>query len=222
LSKSIPIIVQTSIKDEKTALTAIRSGAMDYLVKSEINPDVILKSIKFSMERFMLFNRINHISRTDELTGLNNRRGFFEFALKQCQYAERNNLNMHIIFVDIDNFKLLNDSYGHDAGDFVLIETSRLLKGVLRERDVLARFGGDEFIALAITGKNEVLEMTVLPRIKNQLEIYNRSGNPYQISLSYGVSKINDFNKDSLKSALKVADSRMYENKKRKKHSMVH
>jgi diguanylate cyclase (GGDEF)-like protein len=213
----IPIIVLTGIRDERTALTAIRFGAQDYLVKSEFNPENIGKSIKYAIERFRLFNSVSRLSRTDELTGLSNRRGFYALAAKQYQFAVRNRLYTHIVYIDIDNLKSLNDTYGHETGDTLIKDSALLLKNVFREWDVIARMGGDEFAVLVITGRSEDIESGVITRIKDQVLEYNKGGKPYKLSLSYGISRLYDFSREALKDALNEADSLMYDNKKIKK-----
>ncbi len=217
LSSDVPIIVLTGLRDERMALTSIRFGAQDYLVKSEINAENINKSIKYAVERFRLFNSVSRLSRTDELTGLSNRRGFYALAAKQYQFAARNNLFTHIVYIDIDNLKLINDAFGHDTGDAVIKDTALFLKNVFREWDVIARMGGDEFAVLVITGKSENLETAVISRIREQVSEYNKRGNPYCLSLSFGISKLYDFSREALKDALKAADSLMYDDKKIKK-----
>ena len=96
----------------------------------------------------LLHKRERRNATCDELTGLQNRRGFFEAGALEVERSKRNAHPMAIIFMDLDDFKLLNDNKGHDAGDAALRAVASVLPGTLRSKDIVARIGGDEFAAL--------------------------------------------------------------------------
>lgn len=92
--------------------------------------------------------QVTHLARTDPLTGLLNRRAFTEHAQRALTHARRHGRHAGVVMCDLDHFKSLNDTYGHQAGDVVLVATANAIRACARECDILARFGGEEFIAL--------------------------------------------------------------------------
>ncbi len=213
LTTDIPVIILTGLRDERSALAAIRSGAQDYLVKSEIDTGNICRAIKFAKERFNLFNSVSVLSKTDDLTGLYNRRGFYTLSAKQHEFASANGLCAHIVYIDIDNLKKINDTLGHETGDTAIRETALLLEKVFREWDVIARIGGDEFAVLVITRKSEDIESAVISRIKRYIDEYNRKEGRFRLSLSFGISSLDEFGRSALMDAIRNADELMYDNK---------
>jgi diguanylate cyclase (GGDEF)-like protein len=97
---------------------------------------------------------LKHTGLTDALTRVNNRRYFDQRLSEEIVRALRAQENLSCLFMDIDHFKQINDTYGHDAGDLVLKNVARLVKGELRSMDVLARYGGEEFVALLAKADN--------------------------------------------------------------------
>jgi diguanylate cyclase (GGDEF)-like protein len=146
----VPIIVLTGYDDEELAVGALKSGAQDYLVKGQIDINILYRSIRYSIERNSLIQQLKSISITDELTGLYNRRGFLMLAKKQLELATRINKTMWMIYMDVDNMKWINDNLGHHEGDRALIDTANILKRTFRESDIVARIGGDEFVVVSL------------------------------------------------------------------------
>ena len=108
----------------------------------------------------------------DDLTGLYNRRGFKILANQTINMARRMKLNATLVFMDLDELKWINDLLGHAAGDQALIDTAQILKNVFRSSDIIARVGGDEFVALAIDSAENPGE-NMLKRLQEQLDIHN-------------------------------------------------
>jgi diguanylate cyclase (GGDEF)-like protein len=108
----------------------------------------------------------------DDLTGLYNRRGFKILANQTINMARRMKLNATLVFMDPDELKWINDLLGHAAGDQALIDTAQILKNVFRSSDIIARVGGDEFVALAIDSAENPGE-NMLKRLQEQLDIHN-------------------------------------------------
>lgn len=126
-------------------------------------------------------------SKTDELTGLLNRRGFLAVAQKQCFIANRNNLNLYCLFINLDGLKEINDKHGHQAGDEALIDTARLLEN-FRSSDIIARIGADEFAVISVESPEINIEM-LTRRLKDNLAIFNsKSNKPYKLSFSMGLA----------------------------------
>jgi diguanylate cyclase (GGDEF)-like protein len=154
---------------------------------------------------------------TDQLTGVFNRSYFNAFMDKILAYAGRYEKQLSFIMVDLDAFKLLNDTYGHQAGDAVLVEAANLLRNNMRDSDLLFRYGGDEFLVVLSNADCERADV-VEKRIKRSVNEWNQKNSKYdnfRLSLSLGCSTWNQG--DDVSSTIKEADAMMYREKKLKK-----
>lgn len=152
---------------------------------------------------------------TDELSGLYNRRGFLELAQHQFDVSARYGKPLTLVFLDLDNFKHINDTLGHKAGDMTIEEFSRVLKENLRTADVAGRLGGDEFaILLPQTGKDAA--QAILRRVENACAEIN-SKRQLPIMLSAGIQELQLKSMHSLDDLLMAADAAMYQTKISKK-----
>ncbi len=150
----------------------------------------------------------------DPLTDLYNREFLSEYAEKVLKENRRKGESVTLIFLDLDNFKSVNDNYGHEEGDQVLKNVATILKNSFRDHDVIIRYGGDEFIVLAQLNRVEVSDLnSVLMSLKERVE---ENFKKYGISISYGMA-IYPLETDNLKDLIQLADQRMYEQKKAKK-----
>jgi diguanylate cyclase (GGDEF)-like protein/PAS domain S-box-containing protein len=161
--------------------------------------------------------RLEDLSLTDELTGLNNRRGFLTLARDRLRLARRSDEKMLVLFADMDGLKQINDTHGHAAGSDALRKLSALLQTSLRESDVLARWGGDEFVALlAKTSTADGEKM--IERFRESLDAYNASsGLPYKLDASIGTQVIEPDTDTTLDDLISAADEAMYQNKRSKR-----
>ena len=167
--------------------------------------------------RKVLENKLRDMSITDQLTGLYNRRGFFEFARHQYHTAARNKNHMTLFYLDIDDMKTINDKFGHKMGDNALIEVAGILKTTFRKSDILARLGGDEFAVLMIQTADHMSE-NIARRIENTIYIYNRIGKrPYILSVSIGETTCDPEKAVDFEALIQMANNSMYEKKKKKK-----
>ena len=149
----------------------------------------------------------------DPLTGLFNRYALMEFLSKEVERIKREKgENLFIIFLDLDNFKQVNDLYGHKKGDEVLKKVAELLKNYFRKYDIVARFGGDEFMVIVRNNSRENVEETLKKLQKRIEEIFSK----FDISVSYGiaVAPVDGTNTDKL---IAIADRRMYQMKEKHK-----
>jgi diguanylate cyclase (GGDEF)-like protein len=161
--------------------------------------------------------KLKEMAVTDELTGLKNRRGFFLLAQQQLKEADRQKEKVNFIFVDVDGMKIVNDKYGHSEGDKSLIATANILKITLRESDIIARIGGDEFVAI-MTNTDELCAGTILGRLQENLHLHNAVAHKdYTLSFSAGVVIYNPENPCDIEELLIRADELMYENKRGKR-----
>lgn len=152
----------------------------------------------------------------DELTMISNRRGFMSLAQHGLAMCARNDLSASVILFDLDDFKPINDTFGHAEGDKALIAFSNILKQELRDSDVFARLGGDEFVAL-VTGTDETNIEHVLNRMQTVLDTYNaKEKRGYELKFTAGfVTQTGK--KMKIEALLEDADEKMYAMKKRKK-----
>lgn len=157
--------------------------------------------------------QLQAIARHDFLTGLFNRRAVEEIAEKDFEYCSRNQLDYSIALIDLDLFKRINDSLGHDIGDQVLKLFSKLLQSVLNDSDVVGRYGGEEFI-LAVNEKPEHL-VRVLELLRSILDsrIHYELGLSEPIRFTAGIADIQSANKKSLAKLISAADEALYEGK---------
>lgn len=158
---------------------------------------------------------IRNLAYYDKLTGVANRTLFYELAEKLLDNAKRSNTMLGLMFIDVDKFKSINDTYGHDTGDKVLIKVAEILKGAIRKSDIVARHGGDEFLILlpCINGLSNC-EYVVSRIVKNKNKIINYNGNSINISMSIGISLYPD-DGDSIDKLIAEADKAMYNAKYR-------
>ncbi len=158
----------------------------------------------------------NHIA-TDFLTGLANKRYFSKQLIKEISQAKRNNNNFAIIFLDIDDFKKINDLYGHDIGDVVLKKFSVEMKKIIRDCDLPARWGGDEFaIILHNSAKTET------EQIINRLQLMLRKPiDNFKINASIGYTVFNPQKPINSKELIQNADKSLYEVKRLRKNNQL-
>ena len=157
------------------------------------------------------------LSITDQLTGLYNRRGFLSLAEQQLKLAKRNKSGMLLFFIDMDGLKWINDTLGHEEGDKALIETATLFKETFRTSDIIARMGGDEYVALAIEITETNTEI-ITGRLQSLIDKRNNQENRrYRLSISVGYSYYDPENPCSIDELIERADKLMYEQKQNKK-----
>ena len=166
------------------------------------------------------YNKMEELAKTDILTGLSNRRDMYQKIKHETDRFERNEKPFIILMGDIDNFKKINDTYGHDAGDHVLTSVSSLMLSFMRKQDIVGRWGGEEFLLLLpetnMAGGKKIAEKLRL-RIKNESIEYK--GNILNVTITIGVSvydRVRDVNE-----SIKEADKAMYFGKIRNKNCVV-
>ena len=149
-----------------------------------------------------------NMASTDVLTGLNNRRAFFDKAASLFAYCKRNQQPISALMLDIDHFKIINDTYGHAAGDVALRNLAQLLKTHLRDSDIPCRFGGEEFVVLLPnTNVLEAMEMANLLKIRMmESTIALADNNAQSLTASFGVAE----HGETVEDLLNNADKAMY------------
>lgn len=164
-----------------------------------------------------VLRREKAISRIDNLTGLANSRAFIDALDKEIDRFARHERIVSMIYMDLDNFKAINDNHGHTMGDKALKETAKVLNSVFRTSDTVARMGGDEF-AVLLPETDNISSMTVAEKLREEYKKMSDE-HKWHISLSIGVATFTNPPKDS-DDIIKLADSLMYAAKKSGKNSI--
>ena len=220
VTQDIPVIVLSNHDDESFAVKTVQMGAQDYLVKERVDRDVLARAIRYAIERHQMIMKLEQaqgelqkIARYDSLTGLSNRNFFYEQLDKLIERVRRENKLMAVMFLDLDNFKPVNDEHGHSVGDLLLQSVAKRITSCLRKNDIAARLGGDEFIiAYDTSGNEESLAIAAQRIIEVISDVYILSGQELKISASIGVSV---YPKDGVDMdvLIKNADTAMYSTK---------
>lgn len=176
---------------------------------------------KILTERDHLIHQLRDASLTDELTGMMNRRGFKDVTKYEFNRFSRTKKGFTFVLGDIDYFKIVNDNYGHDTGDFVLKIVAKILTEGIRDIDTSARWGGEEFVLLLPETDLEQAEI-VLERIRTDIELKEFKFNKhiFHITMSFGATHTND-PKIAQDQVIKKADDNLYEAKKNGRNKIV-
>jgi diguanylate cyclase (GGDEF)-like protein len=168
------VIIMTGYATVESAVECMKAGALDYVTKP-LKLDELRLIVKRAAEGLFLLAEAQkkryyeELSRVDELTGVLNRRRFRQLLLAEIERAKRGNRSLPLLLIDIDNFKRVNDTYGHGVGDHVLRALATLLTAEMRRIDHVARYGGEEFtVILTETGREGAL--AVAERIRKAVE----------------------------------------------------
>ncbi|HEY2466797.1 MAG TPA: GGDEF domain-containing protein [Terracidiphilus sp.] len=162
---------------------------------------------------------IQDLTLRDELTGLYNFRGFNLFAEQAFRLARRARIPFGVLFIDMDNLKIINDELGHNAGSAYIVETAKLLNETFRETDVIGRLGGDEFV---VAGQFEDDEIeSIIGRLRSGAAARKASPKGHPLSFSMGFASTGQTPADTLKSVVARADHAMYREKREKKRMVL-
>lgn len=213
--EELPVLVVSGSQNTYMISRFLKVGANDYITKPFMNEEFIGR-INNSLLISGMFKKIKSMAMTDALTGLHNRLYFYEAGVKIFENATRANQPSAIAMIDIDNFKKVNDTYGHEAGDKALIHVANTMKKALRRSDVLVRFGGEEFVILLPNCSHDqavkVMEKVCSITAASPCQI--NADTKLSITISIGVtSALTDIDK-----MLETADKFMYKAKKRGKN----
>jgi diguanylate cyclase (GGDEF)-like protein len=213
-SPEAAIIAISSLDDDALAHQVIQLGAQDYLLKQTLARRPLLRAVTYARERKRAEQRLIQLAHYDQLTGLVNRTSFYESTSRFATRARRMQQRLGVMLLDLDGFKAVNDSLGHDAGDVLLQEVAHRMRQVFREYDVVARLGGDEF-AVLVSEVEGVDQLSVIAqRLLDTLALPTWvSGVEVCITASIGIALFPD-SAESITELLKCADAAMYQAKK--------
>jgi diguanylate cyclase len=160
------IVVLTGMEDDALGLRAIQLGAQDYLVKGSVDGASLRRAVRHALERKRASQLLTHLAHRDPLTGLANRLTFRDRLAHAMAVARRTTSKAAVVYVDLDRFKPVNDTYGHEVGDLLLQEVATRLQAAVRGSDTVARLGGDEFAIIVENVQDEGQLGNVLERLR--------------------------------------------------------
>jgi diguanylate cyclase (GGDEF)-like protein len=213
---NVPVIVLTGSDDPALGLAAVQDGAQDFLSKRSADIDRLTRSIRYSIERKRSEVRLAQQALQDSLTGLPNRVLLLDRLGVALARARRRPTSVAVLFLDLDRFKTINDSLGHEAGDDLLLEISARLRASVRPGDTVARFGGDEFLILCeeLTGEFEAVRVAerALQAILAPIPV---AGHRISVGASVGIAYGSDVGAGAHE-LVRQADAAMYRAKRRR------
>jgi two-component system cell cycle response regulator len=216
----LPIVVLTGLDDERVGLEAVRAGAQDYLVKGQVNDRSLERALLYARQRGAKLQELeraneelHELALTDPLTGLSNRRGFTVIGEQLLKQAQRSESWLIVVLADLDGLKDINDRFGHQEGDWAIVAGAQILSLSLRDADVKARIGGDEFAALAFTD-DPGSEQHIKIRLADGVEQWNIAlPRAYRVSFGVGTARADGCSDVTLDELLALADADLYRHK---------
>ncbi len=217
----VPVVVLTNEGEDDLAVRAVQGGALDCMRKNESDPSVLLRSVRYAIERHRLLDALRSLSLIDGLTELYNRRGFNDLGEQYLKLALRSSRSVSLIYLDIDRFKTINDTLGHHVGDRALLSVADSLRDTFRRSGLIARMNGDEFAVLAFETSEENAE-TLVERLRAELTRVNETTRErFQLSVSIGLARYNGGDTLSLDELLRQANEAMYKEKLNKRRKVA-
>lgn len=214
----VPVVVMSGLADENVAMEALKKGAQDYFIKGQVDSDLLARSLQFALARYKLQSQvlrraeetIHHLAYYDPLTSLPNRVLLMDRLNMALACARRNKETLAVLFLDLDRFKVINDTLGHSTGDELLKVIAERLRSSVRESDAVARLGGDEFVLLLPgikdTENTVKISYKILQLVRQPMRIGLQELN---ITTSIGIALYPNDGEDG-DTLLKNADAAMY------------
>ncbi len=231
----IPIIMQTALDSTEDKVQGLEAGADDYItkpidfaeLKARLRSMLRIKRLQEALEErerelLEVNERLRYMSQTDGLTGLDNRRHLNERIEEMYLHAERLNEPFSLVMCDLDKFKSVNDTYGHQAGDEVLKQLAKILRDEAREIDRVGRYGGEEFLLL-LPGTVLDAAVTFAERVRKRIEAHTFTfdGGTLQRTSSFGVSGWPHPKIDQSDALVRTADDALYVAKETGRNKVV-
>jgi diguanylate cyclase (GGDEF)-like protein len=213
VAPEVPVVVLSGQDSDALAVQAVHEGAQDYLVKRSADAHLLGRAIRYAIERKQAELELARHALLDPLTGVANRSLFIDRLKLALARADRHDHSVAVLFLDLDRFKAVNDGFGHDVGDVLLRETAGRLGGLLRPSDTVARFGGDEFLALCDEIRDRSHAVLVAERLSGGLaEPFVINGQEVYIGASIGISLASN-SSTTPEALIRDADQAMYQAK---------
>lgn len=223
----VGIIYLTGNSSEEMIARARKTKPLGYLIKPyndrqlSVVLDMAFTRQKLILELQIANRNLEKLVRIDPLTTLPNRRDLIEHLQHNIHRYERYERAFSVVLADIDDFKHINDTYGHDAGDLILKELSVIFRNFGRKQDIVGRWGGEEFLFVLVSITENLGAITVTERLRNQIEnhIFNYKDNEIKITLTFGVSTYDSH--IELDEIIKLADDALYIGKRKGKNCVI-
>lgn len=219
--RDIPVIMLTGKENPEDKIRGLEQGASDYVTKpfdsgeliARVKVQLKIKSLQDSLKESNQL--LLELSNTDPLTRLANRRSLMETLAREFKRSDRSGTPFALVMLDIDHFKPVNDTYGHQCGDEVLVEISNLLRRHLREYDLAARYGGEEF-AMVLPEADLQTAIQVAERLRKSAAELRFTGEMCKLSLtvSLGIGCAPSALIESVDDLIRLADDALYQAKK--------
>lgn len=217
-----PIVFLTAETAERVDIEAMNAGALDYLVKGEITPRMIERSLRYALKLGETLEALRRLATRDQLTGLLNRREFERILPDEEERARRFGHPLSLVMLDLDHFKLVNDTHGHSAGDVVLQEVAHRVAEEVRTVDRVVRFGGEELVLILVqtdrSGAMDVARRVCAAVAQKPVQVSDRVA--LNVTVSAGVAVLPD-DADSGFALLNAADKALYAAKARGRNRAV-
>lgn len=215
------IILLTSMTEKEDIVKGLSSGADDYLTKPFDRGELLARigvgrrTIELHREIDAKNKLLEEMAHTDPLTGLPNRRMIEEWAARQLRGAARHGFAVWVAHADLDNFKSINDNYGHDAGDQVLQKFGEVLRESTRASDISGRMGGDEFL-LVMTHLDEKSTRLTVERLRGQFAAlkFSFGGDTVSVTASFGIAGFQGKEPPEFSKLVRQADKALYTGKR--------
>jgi len=215
-SAEIPIIFVTAMQSTADEEKGLLLGAVDYVTKP-VRPPILLARIATHIQLKNQRDSLIKMAIRDQLTGLFNRHYLLETANHRVAKVMRNDFPVSVLMMDIDHFKSINDTYGHQAGDVVLKAFAGLLNQESREEDIVSRFGGEEFV-IFLDECNVFTAEKIAERIRQRVEEFHPEN--IEVTVSIGVAELRK-GKEGFSDLIKRADDAMYQAKKQGRNRVI-
>ncbi|MGR3176573.1 MAG: diguanylate cyclase [Candidatus Anammoxibacter sp.] len=224
-NKNVPILAVTSFDDVPRKIELFKAGINDYTTKPILQEEFCARVTNLLSNKLLLDQvkqqkqELMKMAMTDHLTDLNNRNSLMLFVPKYIAAAKRAQTPLSIMMIDLDHFKSINDTHGHDVGDIVLKEVGKLLKNICRDDDFVARFGGEEFVVL-LTNCDKEKAIAKSNNIRKLIESLNP--NNRNITVSVGVTCMKSAAKLDFETLFKAADNALLEAKRNGRNQVLY
>lgn len=219
--RDIPVIMLTAKEDRKSKVLGLDHGACDYVTKPFFAEELIARvkvqlKLKGQQDNLKKSNKIlTELTTRDPLTQFHNRRSMMEILEREIDRCKRKDSPLSIAMFDIDHFKLVNDEFGHQAGDSVLISLAESTRSRLRSYDLVARYGGEEFVMILPDTPHEGA-ILVAERLRTRIEKLEFKGEiaNLRVTISLGVASFPSEDVTSVDSLIRAADAALYRAKR--------
>ncbi len=223
ITRSIPVILITSLSDIQNEQRGFTLGAVDYIAKP-FHPVIVQARVNTHIKLYKYRKQVEHQSMTDQLTGIANRRRHDLYSVAKWKEAVRLKIPFTVCMFDIDRFKAYNDTFGHPAGDKVIIAVANTLSTYLRRTtDFVARYGGEEFVAIIVGGDARINYeyMKQIRRGIEDLQIPHAPSAGKRVTVSIGGVTVFPVDSEQYPTYLNIADTMLYDAKRFGRNQVV-